>query len=70
MEKLTGRHEGLVSPVPLLRWGSVADGGRAWMVVGVGVRMNAGALFSSKNFDKMSTVAIMFVFDKYCPIID
>jgi hypothetical protein len=34
------------------------------MVVGVGVRMNAGALFSSKNFDKMSTVAITVVFDK------
>ena len=35
MEKLTGsgRHEGLMSPVPLLRSGSVADGCRAWMVV-------------------------------------
>jgi len=28
------------------------------------------ALFSSKIFDKMSTVAISFVFDKYCPIMD
>ena len=29
------------------------------------------ALFSSKIFfGKMSTVAISFVFDKYCPIID
>jgi hypothetical protein len=28
------------------------------------------ALFSSKIFGKMSTVAISFVFDKYCPIMD
>ena len=27
-------------------------------------------LFSSKFFGKMSTVAISFVFDKYCPIMD
>ena len=35
MEKLTGsgRHEGLMSPVPLLRSGSVADGCRAWVMV-------------------------------------
>jgi len=28
------------------------------------------ALFSSKIFGKISTVAISFVFDKYCPIMD
>jgi len=28
------------------------------------------ALFSSKKFCKMVTVAFLFVFDKYCPIID
>jgi len=28
------------------------------------------ALFSSKIFCKMDTVALSFVFDKYCPIID
>jgi len=28
------------------------------------------ALFSSKIFGKMSTVAISFVFDKYCSIMD
>ena len=28
------------------------------------------ALFSSKNFWKMDTVALLFVFDKYCPIMD
>jgi hypothetical protein len=33
--RLTGRHEGLMSLVPLLRLGSVADGGRVWMVMGV-----------------------------------
>jgi len=44
IEKLTGRHEGLVSPVPLLRFGSgsVADGCRAWVVVAVGVGVGDG----------------------------
>ena len=29
-----------------------------------------GALFSSKIFYKIDTVALSFVFDKYCPIMD
>ena len=28
------------------------------------------ALFSSKKFYKIDTVALSFVFDKYCPIMD
>jgi len=28
------------------------------------------ALFSSKKFCKIDTVALSFVFDKYCPIMD
>jgi hypothetical protein len=32
--------------------------------------MHDKALFSSKIFYKMDTVAFSFVFDKYCPIMD
>jgi len=28
------------------------------------------ALFSSKNFGKIDTIALSFVFDKYCPIMN
>ena len=28
------------------------------------------ALFSSKIFGKISIIALLFVFNKYCPIID
>ena len=37
----------------------------------MGERGNRGkALFSSKIFGKMTTVAISFIFDKYCSIMD
>jgi hypothetical protein len=39
------------------RWGSRAPG-------------VAVALFSSKKFCKTGTVALSFVYDKYCPIMD
>ena len=34
------------------------------------LRTPAWALFTSKNFYKIGIVALSFVFDKYCPIID
>jgi len=34
------------------------------------INCNSKALFTSKKFCKIGIVALSFVFDKYCPIID
>ena len=49
----------------------VVSGTRLWPEQGGPTRSGLGwALFSSKFFCKIDTVAFSFVFDKYCPIID
>jgi hypothetical protein len=42
----------------------------SWKILGFWVELNkAKVLFSFKNFYKMNTVILSFVFDKYCLII-
>jgi len=41
-----------------------------WNVLGFFFVETEQALFSSENFWKIDTVALSFVFDKYCPIMD
>jgi hypothetical protein len=40
------------------------------MIVVVATFLGREAVFSSEKFWEIDTVALSFVFDKYCPIID
>jgi hypothetical protein len=48
-------------------WSAAPPGGRAF---GQPANKEAHALFSSEKFCNIDTVALSFVFDEYCPIMD